>query len=254
MIYLIQFASVVSIDCYIGLVCQRRVLREFMAKNERYMVLESFLSLDEQRAIVGEVLTCHQLHGQDGEGLKLDLGQSTSMKMELGIGCGEDLSSKLKVSVHASRRAFQVASENFLPMTSALRTLSDPTTPMTGLSLLYNPSASMSAHYDSPTQPGRMEEWLCSFTLGMPCLFRLNECVIALKSGDALVMDSMAVLHGVERILESRGDDICSQVGLPVEGRLGVLLWHGRLSVDTYSDIPVVEGLSDMFANSDSEA
>ena len=59
---------------------------------------------------------------------------------------------------------------------------------------------------------------LCS--LGFVC----NDEIITLSSGDVLVMDAMAVLHGVQSILP----DDCD-IELPLQGsRLGVLLWQAR--------------------------
>jgi D-ribose pyranose/furanose isomerase RbsD len=56
--------------------------------------------------------------------------------------------------------------------------------------------------------------------------------LLLLHSGDALVMASMAVLHGVQEIVISN-PDMAPTVGLPVPGlRLGLLLWQGSSSVD----------------------
>jgi hypothetical protein len=56
--------------------------------------------------------------------------------------------------------------------------------------------------------------------------------LLLLHSEDALVMDSMDVLHGVQEIVVS-DPDMVPTVGLPMPGsRLGVLLWQGSSSVD----------------------
>jgi len=82
------------------------------------------------------------------------------------------------------------------------------------------------------------------FSVGAPILFRCDDVVLTIDSGDALVMDSMKVLHGVEGVLATviptqeggvNGNQWCksssscssSNLLLPVHGsRLGVLLWH----------------------------
>ena len=59
----------------------------------------------------------------------------------------------------------------------------------------------------------------------------LGPQVVVLEHGDALVMDSMATLHGVEGVLPpgdprvKGGRDVAFEVGLPPGSRLGVLLW-----------------------------
>ena len=155
---------------------------------------------------------------------------------------------------------------------------------LTGIALLYGPSAKMVAHYDSPTQPGRRREWIASVTVGSSVRFRLgNETAVlaharpamrcrtstkylviaafrwmfmhyfercgpnilisgsgnawSRRHGDALVMDSMATLHGVEAVLAPReGErDSAAEVGLPPGSRLGVLLWTAAAEKETPS-------------------
>jgi hypothetical protein len=220
----------------------------------KYAVLESFLTAGEEQSIVNEVLACHRTHCRDPSDLIVDAYRTNSMKLELGIGCGGDVASALEISTSVARRAFRQASQ-LMPMhKDAIERLIDPNTPLTGLSLLYGPSSSMTPHYDSPTQPGQREEWLCMMTMGLPCVFRLDDLTIELKSRDALVMDSKATLHGVEKISESEDGDLCSRIGLPTNCRLGVLLWQGRsptLSSEHTRDFPVVDGLESMFAESE---
>jgi hypothetical protein len=91
----------------------------------------------------------------------------------------------------------------------------------------------MKPHYDSATQPNQKEEWLCILSLGLTAVFRCDNEVLHLESGDALVMDSMAVLHGVERVLLD--PEVCEEAswrkaGLPFPSRLGLVVWQGRAS------------------------
>ena len=203
-----------------------------------------------------EVLDCHRRssHHHADDHLDIDPKRTNSLTMELGIACGEDLGEILKFSVDTCRRAFEQASHN-LPSSASLQRLCQLDTALTGLSLLYGPSSYMSPHYDSPTQPGQREEWLCMFTMGLPCVFRLDDKTVEMKSGDALVMDSMAVLHGVERIAEDSLDGaICSRLGLPTKCRLGLLFWQGRsVTMDAHSssEIPIIDGLTTMFADAE---
>ena len=72
-------------------------------------------------------------------------------------------------------------------------------------------------------------------TAGNAVRFRLGESTEVLRSGDALVMDAMATLHGVEEVLPpGPGDqdldngiivDPAECLGIPAGSRLGVLLW-----------------------------
>jgi hypothetical protein len=109
--------------------------------------------------------------------------------------------------------------------------------PLSGLSLLYGVGASMPSHYDSPTRPGQREEWLAMITLGNSVVFRCNSEVLTLHSGDVLVMDSMAVLHGVERIIPDASENpIRPRIGLlNIQARLGILFWQGK---ETLKPIP----------------
>jgi hypothetical protein len=226
-------------------------------KEKRYIILESFLSPDDERSIIQEVLERHRQSRPVANDLMMDLtSMKNSLKLELGIACGEDLSPILTVSTAICRRAFKDAAQ-YLPWAHSLKLLSERDTPLTGLSLLYGPQSSMSPHYDSPTQPGQKEEWLCMFTFGSSLLFRLDDETVKMKSGDALVMDSMSVLHGVERILAASVDDLCSKIGLPTACRLGLLFWHGRcatVDASDLNDIPVIDGLAAMYADAEEDA
>jgi hypothetical protein len=220
-------------------------------KKQQYIVLRSFLSAEEEKSIVDEVLSCHRMNS--GEDLVVDANRQNSLKLDLGIGCGGDVSSRLKTSTSQARRAFKQASTLLPTTTQAFERFCLPTTRITGLSLIYSLDSFMSPHYDSPTQAGQREEWLCMFTFGLPCLFQLDDRTVQLNSGDAVVMDSMATLHGVDSIVDLKdGDNQCKRIGLPSKCRLGVLFWVGRNSDHTetdYRNVPVVDGLESMFGD-----
>jgi hypothetical protein len=215
--------------------------------------------------------------------------RETSIALHLGVKCGGDLGSVLPLAAHIARQAFTEASNVFgsdsttstdtiaTIASSTLATLS--TTTLSGLVLLYGRCAHMAAHYDSPTQPGQRTEWLVNISLGQPIDFIVGHSnTVRLESGDVLVMDSMAVLHGVERILatESKDNDTDNtntigrkqrlhpyqRVGLPINSRLGILFWQGRDSIETRStdnthlfreDEPDMDGVDCLFGGRDSD-
>jgi hypothetical protein len=96
----------------------------------------------------------------------------------------------------------------------------------------------MKPHYDSPTQPNQREEWLIMFTLGNDVLFQLDDRQLCLSSGDALVMDSMNVLHGVVSILPPKLEEVDPAVtlGLSPRTRLGILLWQSSPPRETIDE------------------
>jgi hypothetical protein len=171
------------------------------------------------------------------------LARETGLPLNLGIsGCGGSLAEILSQSALVARRAFAAAHADLgVP---ALHNLANPATSLTGLALLYGPRGSMKAHFDSPTQPGQRNEWLANISLGLPVDFVCNTDIVRLYSGDVLVMDSMAVLHGVKQIVMTdeahQSDsgtqtdnnplhhDFCNRIGLPGPFRLGILFWQGR--------------------------
>lgn len=209
------------------------------AVKEKFFVLRSFVGPDEtQRLIADEALKCHyrneELNGnKTSPGLITNYTSSskTSLKLNLGISCGGDLSNNIPNAVTTARRAFEHASSIATNKSTAkmLQTISNGL--LSGLSLLYGVHAAMLPHCDSPTQPGQREEWLCMMSLGNTMIFRCDDETIAIQSGDVIVMDAMATLHGVERIVPDDSiPPICSRIGLPIpQVRLGVLLWQGRL-------------------------
>ena len=224
-----------------------------------FVVFRCFLSQAEQVRLVQEALVCHQRHrvGQEAADYWQAVNlASSSLKLELGIPCGGDLSHSLPAAVSIARRAFAKAAHEF-PHVNPLEGLAQDA-PLTGLSLLYGPHASMSPHYDSPTQPLQREEWLVMMTAGHPILFRCNDQVLRLESGDAMVLDSMAVFHGVERVIED-GSTAYRAVGLPFPSRLGVLLWQGRSASEeeqsSYAnDTDVADGVGRLFGDDEDSA
>jgi hypothetical protein len=239
----------------------------------RYAIFRSFLNVEEQKLLVRESLQCHLKNSsdkQDSDSTRVptDLNwnhmetSSTSETFKLGVRCGGDLTPTLPLAVAVARRAFRQALQLKPPLglassIPALETLSQPNIPLAGLALLYGLKASMPPHYDSPTQPGQREEWLVMMTMGNDVRFRCNDDIVQLKSGDVLVMDSMAVLHGVESIVDVDNSQGCSDdrpdLGLPISSRLGILFWQGQSPVDKVdsASFSVVEGVGSLFPDSD---
>ena len=217
---------------------------------EGFVVFRSFLSVEEQRELVREALDCHHRNSSNSDWRDLQTSKS-SRKLALGISTGGDVTSTLAFATSVARKAFRKAFEQ-KPL-EALKVVCREDTPLTGLALLYGPNASMPAHYDSPTQPGQREEWLAMATVGSTVSFRCNDDVLELKSGDVLVMDSMAVLHGVEGVDCEDGN--YQEVGLPIPSRLGTLFWQGRM--DSNENFPVatevIDGFGKLFDESDCE-
>jgi len=215
-----------------------------------YFVFRSFFSFDEQKKLVREALDCHHMNSGDSNWEDLRISTS-SRKLALGISTGGDLTSTLPFAVALARKAFRKVFEK--KDFEALKEVCREDAPLTGLALLYGPNASMPAHYDSPTQPGQREEWLALATVGNTVSFRCNDDVLELKSGDVVVFDSMAVLHGVEGVAE---DDVDYQrLGLPIASRLGTLFWQGRMKLNNRSPVTasVVDGVGNLFVESDCE-
>lgn len=226
---------------------------------KRYVVLPSFLTPHEQVDLTNEVIQCHLKTSDSFQAVHA----TASIRINLGISCGESVHQSLPLALHLARRAFAMARAALVmpvPNNSddnnyddtdgdddaVLQRLASSTNGslLTGLALLYGPSAKMTPHFDSPTQPNQRHEWLVMFTIGNAVDFICNDDILTLVSGDALVMDSMAVLHGVRGIRQEYDDgggggggDCNSNgptVSLPLEGsRLGVLLWQARSSPTT---------------------
>ena len=221
--------------------------KEHTAK-EKFFVLRSFAGhAESQRLIVEEALERHSRNeklignknaadGLDGHDIS---SSKSSLKLNLGISCGGDLRDILPNAVVLAEKAFLHASgvANSTTTAKTLRTI--PNGPLSGLSLLYGLDAAMSPHYDSPTQPGQREEWLCMLSFGNTMMFRCDDETIAIHSGDVLVMDAVATLHGVDCILQDESvPPICSLISFPIsQVRLGILFWQGRLVPECNDDI-----------------
>mmetsp|Transcript_4203 Transcript_4203/g.7018 ORF Transcript_4203/g.7018 Transcript_4203/m.7018 type:complete len:250 (+) Transcript_4203:60-809(+) len=232
-------------------------------KKKRYLTLRSFLSEDEQEAVKEEALQCHSMHSTPTTESFEPLASATcSLKLKLNIACGASLEDRLPLAVRLCRRAFAEAQDvlhddALAPLAAAASGGED----MTGLALLYGPHGSMTSHYDAPTQPGQRHEWLAMLTIGNDVEFNANDELLTLRSGDALVMDSMAVLHGVKGIIASRDKLTSSRISLPVEGsRLGILMWRARSVAmqrsapgDDDDVIVDLEGVNMLFPDSSSD-
>ncbi|KAL7560647.1 hypothetical protein ACA910_001331 [Epithemia clementina (nom. ined.)] len=214
---------------------------------ERFVVYREHVSKGMQKSIVDEALQAHRRYSDKQihrDQWNLGNESKTSIKLEMGIGCGCDLTSVLPEAASVARSAFRRAAASDFASIKPLVTMSDVHTPLTGLALMYGLAASMPPHYDSPTQPGKREEWLCMITIGQSVLFRCNDETLKLESGDVLVMDSMSVLHGVNQICNDAKHHH-SLLGLPVQARLGVLFWQGRTTLMTTSDLSPNQNLLD---------
>jgi hypothetical protein len=213
--------------------------------HERALVLKAFLTVHEQLEITNEVLSCHRRNENDPRALLVlrdELESSPrSITLNTGTSIGESIALPLPKAEKACRRAFHRAAPTLMkpncdekdevPFPHPLHVLAQPETPLTGTALVYGRNASMKPHYDSPTQPNQTEEWLCIISFGLTMVFRCDNDAFRVESGDALVMDSMAVLHGVESILpdpEGCAHSSWRQVGLPSPSRLGLVVWQGR--------------------------
>ena len=240
---------------------------EYAAK-EKFFVFQSFVDNDDlQRLIAEEALKCHsrneELKGNNQvDGMDMDSISSSkaSLKLNLGIPCGGDLNCILPNAVAVARRAFEQAASVTKSKSTAKTLGMIATGPLSGLSPLYGVDAIMLPHYDSPTQPGQREEWLCMMSFGNTMVFRCDDEILSIQSGDVLVMDAMATLHGVERIVpDINVPPMCSRIGFPMpQVRLGILFWQGRLvpvhNDDNYGEKDVnFEAFTDLFGANEDE-
>lgn len=115
------------------------------------------------------------------------------------------------------------------------------------LALLYGPVSSMPSHVDAPSRPESREQWLVSITLGLCIIFQVGDHRLHLRSGDVLVMDAMALMHGVIAVLaDSAPADVVLQ-----DSRLGLLLFEPppqRANVPDEQENVCVDGLEMLFA------
>lgn len=223
---------------------------------KRYVHLKGFLTNEEQQELVRSTFECHRSNSAHSDGHdKCDewksLGTDTvSTSLNLGLAyTGAPMNNEMNPALTFSRRSFEDASKHYLDagkcdLSVATSRLASPDEcDITGIALLYGPNGKMLAHYDAPTQKGRRDEWLVGFSVGADTMFRCNDEVVLLKSGDALVMDSMAVLHGVEGICgQVSSVDVEQLYGLPFQGsRLGVLLWQSAEPSKNRMDVSKAE-------------
>ncbi len=82
----------------------------------------------------------------------------------------------------------------------------------------------MPAHVDAPAYPGCKSNYIIGLTFGLSINFQLGSHNIVLNSGDALVFDGMALLHGVDGVIA----DTSPLVNL-ADSRLGIMLWERRM-------------------------
>ena len=235
---------------------------------EKYFVFRSFVNhVETQSLIASEALKCHSRNEEKSGNTKAQgidthhvSSSKKSMKLNLGISCGGDLRSILPNAAIVARKAFHQASSIAKSASTATSLHIISNGPLSGLSLLYGVNAAMLPHCDSPTQPGQREEWLCMMSLGNTMIFRCDDETITIQSGDVIVMDAMATLHGVERVLPD--DDVppmCSRIGFPIpQVRLGILFWQGRLKPESNdevgaNDVVDLEGSIGLFHNDDDE-
>ena len=234
-----------------------------VSPKKRYMMLKQYLTLEDQQAICQEALACHNQHrgpyDKEIQTAKVLL-EEASLKLALNLECGGDIGprlpmavSKLKPAFDCANRAFSSSNNGNPSEPSVLDHLSQASTSLTGLALLYGPNAYMKPHYDSPTQPGRQSEWLVCASLGATAIFRCNDEQLVLESGDALVLDSMAVLHGIEGIV--RDDNVASAIGLPPHSRLGILMWQAKTPVTMpfIFDDTNLDGVDSLFSDGDND-
>jgi hypothetical protein len=215
-------------------------------RKKRYLTLRSYLTVEEQNAVQEEVLSCHAHHSSHSSSFESLASSTHSLKLALNVGCGASLKDRLPLAVQLCRRAFGQVQDILQEASLAPLCVDDRNTeppPLSGLALLYGPNGKMPAHYDSPTQHGQRHEWLAMLTIGNAIDFSCNDEIITLQSGDALVMDSMAVLHGVKGIVADDGDasSVTPQTNpLPVLGsRLGILMWEAAAtSYNTHDNTP----------------
>ena len=92
-----------------------------------------------------------------------------------------------------------------------------------GVALLYGINAMMLQHTDSLSRPHiTNEEWTFTVNIGCDICFTLNGKKIIAHSGDIIIMDSRAVMHGVDEIIENT----CPK-DIPLKNaRFGVVIWE----------------------------
>lgn len=248
-------------------------------RRRSYHVLPSFVTPEEAAGIVSEALSCHEVNG-DLNDLAYDTVRTSTASVTLALGISSvrsgpnDISPSLPRASTVARRAFRQVYEIVKGGCNcsiascdieSLQKLSDcATTPLTGLALIYGAQASMPAHYDSPTQPGQRNEWLCMMSMGLPVRFRCDDEILTIYSRDVLVMDAMATRHGVESVVVDEEEAVMANdstgewrnVGLPFPCRLGVLFWQGRspsINNSFHETVDEIDGMGELFAQDDDD-
>ena len=168
---------------------------------QRFAILRGFLSEGEQVELAENLLpNARQEEVREG----LSMGSKASIGLDLGLEYHMG-PWKNELVVALARRAFARAVKKFemkemgMELSRQARMLEERE--LTGIALVYGPLARMVAHHDSASRPGQRHEWLAMITLGNAVRFRLGDEARVLFSGDALVMDAMATLHGVDGVL-----------------------------------------------------
>jgi len=206
---------------------------------KRFLHFSSFLNLNQQKDLVSAVFELDDTEVEELQSLVQTSHKSKSLNLKLP-NCGASLHENLPLAVHLARRAFQRAvkiymdspdcrAHNYAKEISSLIDSSprdgvgegEPQN-LTGIALIYGLKASMSPHYDSPVENQRYE-WLCMFSMGCSIRFRCDNEILLVCSGDAVVIDSMNVFHGVESVQDDSKFDKDLDFPFPM-ARLGVLL------------------------------
>ena len=92
-----------------------------------------------------------------------------------------------------------------------------------GVSLLYGINATMEQHTDSLSRPDiTNEEWTFTVNIGCDICFKLNGKNVIAHSGDIIVIDSRAVMHGVDKIIPNT----CPKDIPLTNARFGVIVWE----------------------------
>jgi hypothetical protein len=278
-----------------GTTAKKKVVCQMAGRKFLYAHVPQFLTDHEQVELTTSVLERCKLQN-DNFLLTHDDSCTSSCSLELGLvpPCGGDMEPAIPLAVSHARRAFSLIRSILVLQQQSKKdkatttpcdvgtTTMDPTTGsttaemavlqdlassscLTGIALLYGPKGCMPAHYDSPTQPLQRMELLVLLSLGSTTVFTCSndQEPLHLFSGDALVMDSMAVLHGVQQIIPHPSSPVSHL--LPPNSRLGVLLWQGRTSIPSKEttttanhrmepdDMDIPDGMGSLLFGNDSD-
>jgi len=200
------------------------------------VVLKNFVDCEQQQCLTSSV-GCDLIESPAGE---------SSIGLDLHLPYhGGPISSPFILDIF--KHAFVAASKEYEDTGDddiAKQVLAPSYTDLTGIALVYGPHGKMIAHHDSPVVPGRKFEWLAMITVGEAVQFTVDDEHVVLFSGDAMVMDAQSVLHGVDKVIHDPTKETC--VGLPIDSRLGVLVWTAlepRIVKVDYDDCLYMDGL-----------